>query len=168
LGNNKTFQIERIKKSVRNLFINIFMNKKETINNLINTVSKNEKLKEAMIGISNDQYLSDGVDDLEKRNDFFAFLGISLALLAYSEIITLNNETDYCEPSQDEKTISSFAEKVQKNKTLFNLITDIINNETREDESKVRYHIFLTTALSLLVGRNMITINEDWNNKSPY
>ncbi|MCG2699841.1 hypothetical protein L6274_02205 [Candidatus Parcubacteria bacterium] len=144
------------------------MDKKETINNLINTVSKNEKLKEAMIGISNDQCLSDGVDDLKKRNDFFAFLGISLALLAYSKIITLNNETDYCESSQDEKTIAYLAEKVQKNKTLFNLITDIINNETGEEEPKVRYRIFLTTALSLLVGRHMITINENWNSKSPY
>ncbi|MCG2809713.1 MAG: hypothetical protein L6275_05260, partial [Candidatus Portnoybacteria bacterium] len=74
----------------------------------------------------------------------------------------------YCESSQDEKTIAYLAEKVQKNKTLFNLITDIINNETGEEEPKVRYRIFLTTALSLLVGRHMITINENWNSKSPY
>jgi len=144
------------------------MNKKETINNLMDVVSKNKELKEAMIGISNDQYMSEGVGDLEKRNDFFAFLGMSLSLLTYSEIITLNNETDYCEPNQDKKIIVSVTEKVQKNKILSKLITDIINNELEKDESKIKYHIFLTTALSLLASQNIITINKDWNRKNPY
>ena len=143
------------------------MNKEETIENIMNIVSKNGKLKEEMMFLSTDQCSSEGIFETELRNELFVFLGLSLALLSYSEIIILNYESDFKE-SSDSLEITSLTEKIQKNKILIKLITDIVNHETDENQSKVRHHIFLLVSLPVLASRNMISVNNDWNNKSPY
>lgn len=143
------------------------MSKEETIKNIMSIVSKNGKLKEEMMLLSTDQCSSEGIFETELRNELFVFLGLSLALLSYSEIIILNYESDFKE-SSDSLEITSLTEKIQKNKVLIKLITDIVNHETDENQSKVRHHIFLLVSLPALANRNMISINNDWNNKSPY
>lgn len=143
------------------------MDKEEKISHLMSLVSKNEKLKEEMMFLCTDQCSSEDCHDIELRNELFIFLGLSLALLAYSEIITLNNELDY-KDSSDRLEVTSLTKKTQKNEILVKLITDIVNHETEENQSRVRHHIFLLTALPVLANRNMICINNDWNRKSPY
>ena len=142
------------------------MNKKGEISNLINKVSNNEKLKEVMIGIANDQCLHENIEDVEGRNDLFMFLGLSLALLSYSDIIAINDE--YNNPNENASKIKLLAKEISKNKNLNMLITSIVNHEAEEGESKVRLHLFLTISLAILSNRNMININNNWNNKTPY
>jgi len=142
------------------------MNKKEEINNSMNEILSNEKLKEIMIGIANNQCLQENIEDTEERNNLFMFLSLSLALLLYSDIITMNDEHD--NPSEDSSEIKSLTKKVSKNKNLNMLIMSIINYEADENESKVRLHLFLTISLAMLNNRKAIKINDSWNNKSPY
>ncbi len=143
------------------------MNKKEQINGLMKTIIENKKLKEALLGIANDQCLNEEIENLEERNKLFIFLGMSLALLSYSQAITLNEEKYYT-ITKNESEIINNTDRISKNKILLDLIADIVKNEVDKEESRVRYHIFLATALSMLFNRNMISINESENYKSPY
>ena len=142
------------------------MNKKEEINILMNEILGNEKLKEVMIGIANDQCLQENTEDIKERNNLFMFLGLSLALLSYSDIITMNDE--YNNPREDSSEIKALTKEISKNKNLNMLITNIINHEADENESKVRLHLFLTISLAMLNNRKIININDNWNNRSPY
>ena len=132
----------------------------------MNKVSDNEKLKEVMIGIANDQCLHENIEDIEEKNNLFMFLGLSLALLSYSGIITINDECN--NQNEDVSKIKLSKKEISKNKNLNMLITSIVNHEAEENESKVRLHLFLTVSLAMLSNRKMIIINDNWNDKNPY
>jgi len=144
------------------------MKKEEKISQLLSEIGNNKKLLDATQGISNDQCLSEGIDDLEQRNKYFFLLGVSLALLSYSGAIILNQEKNYVVPTEDKKLLSLQSKQVTKNKILLDLLADIVKNESDPGDSQVRYHLFLNTALVMLNNRNMISINKEWNYQSPY
>lgn len=144
------------------------MTKDEIISHLMDKISQNEKFKKTLLGISNDQCLHENITDTKERNKLFIFLGTSLALLAFSDIINFKDESNYCESVGDDPIIIELTEKIAKNKNLFNLVAEIVKNTINEDESRIRYHFFLMTALPILAERNIIDIKEGWNNKSPF
>jgi hypothetical protein len=145
-------------------------NDRKKISSLISKIAKNKKLQEMMIGISNDHCISQKrSNDLDFRNNLFMFLGTALALLSFTEVISLKKKSKYItKENLDIDAISNAEKLVKNNANLNNLITEIVKNETVESQSQVENHLFLVNALVFLVNRNVIEVNSEWNHKNPY
>ncbi len=142
------------------------MNKKEKINEIMKKLLEDENLKKILIGVSNDQCLSEDINDLEERNNLFAFLGMSLSLLFYSEILKLNTESNFVD--FEEEKVNKITKDIKYNKELNGLIKEIVDNEIDINESKIKYHLFLTIVLGMLINRNIICLNKEAKNKDLY